>query len=172
MESTGHLLRLQRRSHPLTRAWALCARGLQRWDLCLSALLHRETAGLRRIPQSRRRSAFYPLRTGSTLMRVALVGLVCIHVCHPFAPEFIGCLRLACEAYHLPKHVSKHVELVTPTVHFDTKFTRRGPQSRAVRARTGLNSGQPRRGTVLPKTVGKVNHKELAANEEPTDCDR
>ncbi len=33
-----------------------------------------------------------------------------------------GHKHIACDkAYHLPEHVSKHVDLVTPTLHFDAK---------------------------------------------------
>ena len=31
----------------------------------------------------------------------------------------------ACEVYHLPEHVSSHVDFVLPSVHFDTKHGRR-----------------------------------------------
>ncbi|OSD00616.1 subtilisin-like protein [Trametes coccinea BRFM310] len=35
--------------------------------------------------------------------------------------------HLAChQAYHVPEHVSKHVDVITPTLHFDTKVTRHG----------------------------------------------
>jgi len=31
---------------------------------------------------------------------------------------------LACESYHLPSHVTHHVDLVTPTVHFNAIISR------------------------------------------------
>ncbi|KAI0357925.1 subtilisin-like protein [Trametes cingulata] len=35
--------------------------------------------------------------------------------------------HLAChQKYHVPEHVSKHVDLITPTIHFDTKVQRHG----------------------------------------------
>ncbi|KAI0370826.1 subtilisin-like protein [Pilatotrama ljubarskyi] len=35
--------------------------------------------------------------------------------------------HLAChQKYHVPEHVSKHVDLITPTLHFDTKVQRHG----------------------------------------------
>ncbi|EMD33177.1 hypothetical protein CERSUDRAFT_108358 [Gelatoporia subvermispora B] len=36
--------------------------------------------------------------------------------------------HLACkEAYHVPQHVSKHVDIITPTLHFDKKIKRSDP---------------------------------------------
>ncbi|KZT04003.1 subtilisin-like protein [Laetiporus sulphureus 93-53] len=71
---------------------------------------------------------------------------------------------IAChEKYHLPEHVSEHVELVTPTLHFDVK-PRRSPaklEKFEKRAATSYNSsahsvGQPGFGVSFPKTSGTI----------------
>ncbi|KZT64886.1 subtilisin-like protein [Daedalea quercina L-15889] len=72
--------------------------------------------------------------------------------------------HVAChEKYHLPEHVSKHVEIVSPTLHFDT--IPRGPagQWQKVGSRDDSNSsssartiGQPGFGTSFPKTKGTI----------------
>ncbi|TFY61990.1 hypothetical protein EVJ58_g4155 [Rhodofomes roseus] len=74
--------------------------------------------------------------------------------------------HVAChEKYHLPEHVSKHVEIVSPTLHFDTKP--RGPagQWQKVGSRDDASAssnssahaiGQPGFGTSFPKTTGTV----------------
>ena len=33
-----------------------------------------------------------------------------------------GVPQIACEGYHVPEHVSKHIDFVTPTIHFDAKL--------------------------------------------------
>ena len=69
------------------------------------------------------------------------------------------------EKYHLPEHVSKHVEIVSPTLHFDA--TPRGPagQWQKIGGRDTSSSnasssphaiGQPGFGTSFPKTKGTV----------------
>lgn len=73
-------------------------------------------------------------------------------------PEHLACAG----KYHLPEHVSKHVELVTPTLHFDAKLRRRNEPS--VNART---IGQPGQSTSYPKTTGMIS--ELLTELE--DCD-
>ncbi|KAI0366291.1 subtilisin-like protein [Pilatotrama ljubarskyi] len=57
----------------------------------------------------------------------------------------VGCDR----AYHLPEHVSKHVELVTPTLHFDAKVKKRSTKSKV---------GNPGSGPVSPKTTGQIKN--------------
>ena len=71
-----------------------------------------------------------------------------------------GTQHIACEsAYHLPEHVSKHVDLVTPTLHFDAKLrgrTDEGLEKRAANPRPGFakSIGQPGIG-MSPKTNGR-----------------
>ncbi|KAI0833697.1 subtilisin-like protein [Trametes gibbosa] len=62
--------------------------------------------------------------------------------------EESGHKQVGCEsAYHLPEHVAKHVELVTPTLHFDAKVKKRSSK---------IKVGNPGAGPVTPKTTGKI----------------
>ncbi|CDO77010.1 hypothetical protein BN946_scf184298.g37 [Trametes cinnabarina] len=67
-----------------------------------------------------------------------------------------GHKQLGCgQTYHLPEHVSPHVELVTPTLHFDAKVRHRrgGPlEKRSVKSKVG----SPGSGPVSPKTTGII----------------
>ncbi|KAI0686626.1 subtilisin-like protein [Earliella scabrosa] len=46
--------------------------------------------------------------------------------------------HVACHGqYHLPEHVSKHVDLITPTLHFDVKIKRHGSTDFAVAKKIG-----------------------------------
>ncbi|KAI0648913.1 subtilisin-like protein [Trametes meyenii] len=61
-----------------------------------------------------------------------------------------GTTRVGCEgAYHLPEHVAPHVELVTPTLHFDAKVRKRSVKSKV---------GNPGSGPVSPKTTGTIKN--------------
>ncbi|CCM06013.1 uncharacterized protein FIBRA_08256 [Fibroporia radiculosa] len=72
--------------------------------------------------------------------------------------------HIAChEKYHLPEHVSKHVELVSPTLHFDARVGEVdsrpvGLERRNNEARKSSKYavGQPGFGTSFPKTTGTV----------------
>ncbi|OCH91088.1 subtilisin-like protein [Obba rivulosa] len=71
--------------------------------------------------------------------------------------------HLACEgAYHLPEHVSKHVDFVTPTLHFNAKMKRSDSPGSVRRI------GQPGAGTVTPKLVGPI--KDASIGTELHDC--
>ncbi|KAI9066070.1 subtilisin-like protein [Trametes sanguinea] len=69
-----------------------------------------------------------------------------------------GHKQLGCEeAYHLPEHVSPHVELITPTLHFDAKVKRRSGvpvEKRSVKSKVG----NPGSGPVSPKTTGTIKN--------------
>ena len=56
----------------------------------------------------------------------------------------------ACESYHIPEHLAPHVDFVTPTVHFDTKLSKRSDSGKPFRS-----IGLPGSGTG-PKTTGVV----------------
>ncbi|KAL4071280.1 peptidase S8/S53 domain-containing protein [Scleroderma yunnanense] len=64
-----------------------------------------------------------------------------------------GIEHVACEAYHLPEHVSNHVDFVLPSVHFDAHLDRRdannGPE---------IKIGVPGSGFEGPKTTGTFNN--------------
>ncbi|KAI0752912.1 subtilisin-like protein [Daedaleopsis nitida] len=66
-----------------------------------------------------------------------------------------GRQHLAChDKYHLPEHVSKHVDLITPTLHFDVKVKRHGT--------TDMNASRKNIGTVgfgaAPKMGGTLHN--------------
>lgn len=65
--------------------------------------------------------------------------------------------------YHLPEHVQQHVDFVTPSVHFDTKLTRRSGDQGAAQAR-GI--GHPGIGIATPETGGTVS----GVNGELDEC--
>lgn len=60
---------------------------------------------------------------------------------HVYKHEGSGKLHVACSQYHVPEHVTRHVDFITPTVHFDSKMpmaqeeyaskVKRGPSSTA-----------------------------------------
>ncbi|KAH9846221.1 subtilisin-like protein [Lenzites betulinus] len=67
---------------------------------------------------------------------------------HVYEHEESGHKQIGCDsAYHLPEHVAKHVEIVTPTLHFDAKVKKRGIKS---------SVGDPGAGPVSPKTTGTI----------------
>ena len=59
-------------------------------------------------------------------------------------------IRLACESYHLPEHLTPHVDFVTPTVHFDAKLSKRSSSGQPLRTVGLPNSGNG------PKTTGQL----------------
>lgn len=74
--------------------------------------------------------------------------------------------HIAChEKYHLPEQVSKHVEIVTPTLHFDVKPRRVPVQVEKLERRSSASSsaanahaiGQPGFGTSFLKTKGTLD---------------
>ena len=69
----------------------------------------------------------------------------------PSGSKHIGCGS----AYHVPEHVSKHVDLITPTLHFDTKYNRDGPAKFQKRQQIA-KPGTPGFGPVSPKTTGTI----------------
>ncbi|KAI0915328.1 hypothetical protein AcW1_003883 [Taiwanofungus camphoratus] len=78
--------------------------------------------------------------------------------------------HIAChQKYHLPQHVSKHVELVTPTLHFDVKLKRNSPafEKRGEPLGNAHSIGQPGFGASFPKTSGTIQ----TISNELSDCD-
>jgi len=60
----------------------------------------------------------------------------------------------ACEAYHLPEHISPHVEIVTPSIYFiylNTIIKKRGAN-----AILPVNRVGPPSKNLLPKTTGRI----------------
>ncbi|KAF4612802.1 hypothetical protein D9613_011842 [Agrocybe pediades] len=69
-----------------------------------------------------------------------------------------GTRHIACKAYHLPEHVSPHVEIITPSIHFDAVLKKRGKNATLPSKRVGMP------GTAFaPKTTGYIRniHQEL-----------
>jgi tripeptidyl-peptidase I len=48
--------------------------------------------------------------------------------------------HVACDAYHVPEHVAKHVDIILPTVHFDVKPMKRSEASKRS-AQGGISGG-------------------------------
>ncbi|KAG2158529.1 peptidase S8/S53 domain-containing protein [Suillus bovinus] len=71
-----------------------------------------------------------------------------------------GTQHIACESYHLPEHVTPHVDFVTPTIHFDAKISKRNEHSR-------VPIGQPGQGST-PKTTGQIGN----ILDQIEDCDQ
>ncbi|KAF9553992.1 hypothetical protein CPC08DRAFT_208677 [Agrocybe pediades] len=69
-----------------------------------------------------------------------------------------GARHIACKAYHLPEHVSPHVEIITPSIHFDAVLKKRGKNATLPSKRVGM----PGTG-FAPKTTGHIRniHQEL-----------
>ncbi|KAH7906634.1 peptidase S8/S53 domain-containing protein, partial [Hygrophoropsis aurantiaca] len=56
----------------------------------------------------------------------------------------------ACESYHLPAHVTPHIDFVTPTIHFDAKISKRSTTH-------PISVGAPGQG-ITPKTTGQITN--------------
>ncbi|TFK53218.1 subtilisin-like protein [Heliocybe sulcata] len=61
--------------------------------------------------------------------------------------------HVACDAYHVPEHVSKHVDIIMPSIHFDAVI-KRGESTQASSHKLS-NIGQPGAG-LSPKTTGTI----------------
>ncbi|KAF7792186.1 hypothetical protein EIP86_003218 [Pleurotus ostreatoroseus] len=83
---------------------------------------------------------------------------------HVYEHESTGTEHVACgSAYHLPEHVSKHVDLVTPTLHFDVKL-----RGRSGFVKRDSKPGEAGLGPVPLKTGGKLEN----IIDELEDCDQ
>lgn len=71
---------------------------------------------------------------------------------------FFFSIAIACESYHLPPHIAHHVDLVTPTVHFNAIIPRSSEPDHNVRDAHSegpvIKSGNPGHSFVGPVTVG------------------
>lgn len=77
-----------------------------------------------------------------------------------------GATHVGCDKkYHLPEHVSKHVDLITPTIHFDARVKREYPGQ--FEKRQAKNVGAPGFGPVNPKTTGTIK----SVIDELSHCD-
>ncbi|KAI0696743.1 subtilisin-like protein [Cytidiella melzeri] len=77
---------------------------------------------------------------------------------HVYNHATTGVKHVGCASgYHVPEHVSKHVELITPTVHFDAILNGRGFEMRK-RKLPASHPGTPGFGPVAPKNVGAIGN--------------
>ena len=98
---------------------------------------------------SKKLNVFYRRNIISIFTTVARNTLVCSFLKILFV--FTDFLWLqACNAYHLPIHVSPHIEIVTPSIYFDTVLKKRGSASLPAK-----KIGLPGVGHT-PKTTGKI----------------
>ena len=71
-----------------------------------------------------------------------------------------GTPQIACEEYHVPEHISKHLDFITPTVHFDAKIkpptTGTDLEKRKIQPGIAHKVGQPGSGS-LPKQGEVLN---------------
>ena len=75
---------------------------------------------------------------------------------HVYNHAFSDTKHVACESgYHLPEHVSKHVDLITPTLHFDVRVSK-GSEKVKRFGNNAIRPGDPGSGPVSPKTVGSI----------------
>lgn len=79
-----------------------------------------------------------------------------------------GQSQIACEEYSIPAHLQgKHIDLVWPTVHFDTKLVKKSNDVLSKRSRSSL--GQPGSGSLpkLKQWLGGIGN----VIKELTQCD-
>ncbi|KAI8972408.1 subtilisin-like protein [Trametes punicea] len=71
--------------------------------------------------------------------------------------EHVACHQ-AYHAYHVPEHVSKHIDLITPTLHFDTTVTRRGIKEALGSAKDIGKASAPLMGGVIHDVFDDLEH--------------
>jgi tripeptidyl-peptidase I len=108
---------------------------------------------------------------------------------HVYRHNGTGHYHVACEKYHIPEHLSDHIDIITPTVHFDqrlgqgrknkmvqleeeqaTELKKRALESRQLRAETGAKTGilgDPNSGS-LPKQGAQIDNALMNLDQ----CDR
>ncbi|KAI9568885.1 peptidase S8/S53 domain-containing protein [Boletus coccyginus] len=86
-----------------------------------------------------------------------------LHTSYNVYGHHTGAEHVACESYHLPEHLSSHVDFVTPTVHFDAKLSKRSGSTQPLRSVGLPGSGNG------PKTSGQV--LDWTFLNQLTDCD-
>ncbi|KAI0341890.1 subtilisin-like protein [Trametopsis cervina] len=85
---------------------------------------------------------------------------------HVFNHELTGTKHVGCaEGYHVPEHVSKHVDFITPTVHFDVVLDGRGAgagldKRQAARRPGAIGSGVngPQLGGTIKNIIDELEH--------------
>ena len=102
---------------------------------------------------------------------------------HVYTYKANGKPHVACSKYHVPEHIKRHVDFITPTVHFDTKMpmaqeeyekkvkrisTPTAAAGHPVNPKAALGVGAPSSGS-LPKKGTDINIKNLI--DELNNCD-
>ena len=94
---------------------------------------------------------------------------------HAYEHDESGQPHVACDQYSIPSHLQQHIDIVSPTVHFDAKIKPRNPsedlEKRADVKGIGKGVGKPGGGS-LPKggwRIGEHKHKKL--QQDLTYCD-
>jgi tripeptidyl-peptidase-1 len=99
-----------------------------------------------------------------------------------------GKSHVACEDYSIPESLSKHIDFITPTVHFDAKLDTpkkkraiRGEEAYRVRRQISAASTEVKAGSAkalghpgagsLPKNGGVVPENEFHASKDLSNCD-
>ncbi|KAF8847009.1 subtilisin-like protein [Acephala macrosclerotiorum] len=80
---------------------------------------------------------------------------------HLYEHEITGQGRVACHAYHVPRHVQSHIDFITPTIHFDTKLIPRDNRWTGNRKRSGFAS---------PVANPILNNLQDCSNNMTPDC--
>ncbi|KAJ7175779.1 peptidase S8/S53 domain-containing protein [Mycena filopes] len=70
--------------------------------------------------------------------------------------------HIACDAYHLPAHIVPHVDLVTPSIDFNTRLTKRVSENHS-------KLGQP--GVGMSLTVGSKISSTFSTGDDLENCD-
>lgn len=150
MENTGVLLKWRRYFPPLRKRSTLFKRGSSMAELISKDLKGREWKhGYRWTLPLKKLNAFYRQSIISIFTSVAKNTSVCSF--RKIIIVFTDFLwLLACNAYHLPIHVSPHIEIVTPSIYFDKVLKKRGSTSLPAK-----KIGLPGVGHT-PKTTGKI----------------
>ena len=89
-----------------------------------------------------------------------------------------GAPHIACEEYSIPKHLSDHIDFVTPTLHFDVKpeapkggrLSKRQVPANAPDAKSVGNPGSAPGAGSIPKLGQWINPKQIITELE--NCDK
>lgn len=113
----------------------------------------------RSTPLLKRRKSFSKPNITSTSMLLARNTFVSLYLTEPNVPPYVKfCSFLACHSYHVPAHIQHHIDLVTPTVHFNAILNRRSDfEERAKKSPMAKAIGKPGSGFHGPKTSGTTS---------------
>jgi tripeptidyl-peptidase-1 len=69
-----------------------------------------------------------------------------------------GAVHVGCDSYSVPAHVSSHIDLITPTVHFDRRLEGASAPMKKRLAPGHQGVGAPGAGIVVPQAAGKIKN--------------